>query len=637
MLLVRLTVSPPVGASPVSVTVPVVICPETTFAGLNETAMTTAGFTVRAAGRAVPLGNVAVMLGLVLAGTASVVTLNVPLLFPPAILKLAGTVAAPVLLLINVTVNPEGGAGPVSTSVPTDPVPPVTGFGLSVSDMMPAGLTTRLPLILLAPSVAVTITVFVVATPTVVAVNVCEELPPAMLTLAGTVTDRSELFNVTVTPPVGAGWLSVTVPVELVPPVTVPGLKLTPATVSEGTTVALPETVVPLAVAMTVTAVELATEPPVTMKVTEFEFAGTVTFAGVGKAVVLLLIRATVIPPAGATPVSVTVPVVICPETTFVGLKASDDTTGGFTVSGAVRVGPPLCVAVMVSFAIVLTAIVVTLNVPLEAPAAMATFAGTVAEVVSLLIRLIVTPPVGAGPVRFTVPMEVAPPVTVAGFNTTELSAAGRTVRVPAISKLEPDVAETITGVDTVTVAVVAVNVCELLPAGTVMPAGTVTIEGLALISETNTPPAGATALMLTVPVEVVPPVTFAGMKLTRTTGGGRMVTIAVTIVVPVVAVTVTVVDVLTGFAVTMKVCALLPAGILTEAGTGNAPGLLLVRLTVTPLAGAFPVRVTVPVDACPLATLSGLKDNCATAAGRIVRVLVLLPPFSDAVSVAIT
>ena len=450
-------------------------------------------------------------------------------------------------------------------------------------------------------------------------------------------TERSELASVTVIPPVGAGWLSVTVPVELVPPVTVPGLKLTPATVSEGTTVAFPVTVVPLVVAMTVTGVLAATEPPVTGKVWVLEFAGTTTLAGVGNALVLLLLRATVIPPMGAGPVSVTVPVVTCPETTLAGLKTSVEVTGGLTVSGAEMLEPPVCMAVMLSFATALTGSVVTLKVPLEEPAAMATFAGTVAEVGSLLIKLMVTPPAGAGPVRFTVPMEVVPPVTVAGFNTTEAIVGGVTVRVPAISKLEPDVAETITGVDVVTVVVVAVNVCELLPAGIVMPAGTVTTDGLALSSETNTPPAGATRLMLTVPVELVPPETFAGTKLTRTTGGGSMVTIAVTIVVPVVAVTVTVVDVLTGFAVTVNVCTLVPAGTLTVAGTGNAPALLLVRLTVTPLAAAFPVRVTVPVVPCPLATLFGLKANCVTTAGRIVSVLVLLPPFSDAVSVAVT
>ena len=59
----------------------------------------------------------------------------------------------------------------------------------------------------------------------------------------------------------------VTVPVEFVPPVTAAGLKLTPVTVTEGTTVTFPFTVVEPVVAMTVTGVELATAPAVTTKV----------------------------------------------------------------------------------------------------------------------------------------------------------------------------------------------------------------------------------------------------------------------------------------------------------------------------------------------------------------------------------
>jgi len=63
-------------------------------------------------------------------------------------------------------------------------------------------------------------------------------------------------------------------------------------------------------------------------------FAGTTTFplAGTGNALALLLIRVTVRPPAGAFPLITTVPVVICPETTFTGLKESMVTTGAFTV-----------------------------------------------------------------------------------------------------------------------------------------------------------------------------------------------------------------------------------------------------------------------------------------------------------------
>jgi len=142
---------------------------------------------------------------------------------------------------------------------------------------------------LLAPRVAVTITFFIVATPTVVAVKVCEVFPAPTVTFAGTVTDGSELLRETISPPAGAAWLIVTVPVELVPPVTVPGLKLTPDTVVKGTTVTFPMTMVAPVVAVTITGVEEATEAPVAVKVCELMFAGTTTVAGTGNAVELLL------------------------------------------------------------------------------------------------------------------------------------------------------------------------------------------------------------------------------------------------------------------------------------------------------------------------------------------------------------
>lgn len=260
--------SPPAGAIPVSVTVPVVTCPETTLVGLKASMEITAGFTVSDAGMEVPLGSVAVTLTVALAITARVVALKVPLLALLAMLKLPGTVTAAVLLLISVTVSPAGGAGPLRTTVPTDGVPPVTVFGLKLNDMITGGFTVSVPPMLLAPSVAVTVEIFCVGTPTVVAVNVCEEFPAAMATPPGTVTDGSELFKLTVIPPGGAAPLIVTVPVELVPPVTVAGLKLTPVIVTvEGMTVTFPVTIVAPSVAVTVTAVELATAPEVTTNV----------------------------------------------------------------------------------------------------------------------------------------------------------------------------------------------------------------------------------------------------------------------------------------------------------------------------------------------------------------------------------
>src|SRR5208283_5994736 len=120
---------------------------------------------------------------------------------------------------------------------------------------------------------------------------------------------------------------SVIVPMELVPPVTAEGLKLTEEIVIAGTTVTFPVTMVVPVVAVTVTGVVLATAPAVTIKVWLLMPTGTTTFKGTGSAPGLLLVSPTVSPPAGAGASIVTVPVVICPETTVEGLKLTPLTT----------------------------------------------------------------------------------------------------------------------------------------------------------------------------------------------------------------------------------------------------------------------------------------------------------------------
>ena len=65
------------------------------------------------------------------------------------------------------------------------------------------------------------------------------------------------------------------------------------------------------------------------------------------------------------------------------------------------------------------TAFVVTVKVAVELPAVTLTLAGTVADEL-LLDNAIEMPPVGAGALKVTVPVEGLPPVTVVGFSDTE-------------------------------------------------------------------------------------------------------------------------------------------------------------------------------------------------------------------------
>jgi len=71
----------------------------------------------------------------------------------------------------------------------------------------------------------------------------------------------------------------------------------------------------------------------------------------------------------------------------------------------------------MVTGVDVVTALVVTVNVALLAPAATVTLAGTVAVDVLLLVRVTAAPPAGAGPLSVTVPIEEDPPLTVVGLS----------------------------------------------------------------------------------------------------------------------------------------------------------------------------------------------------------------------------
>jgi hypothetical protein len=78
----------------------------------------------------------------------------------------------------------------------------------------------------------------------------------------------------------------------------------------------------------------------------------------------------------------------------------------------------------MVTGVDVVTALVLTVNVALLAPAATVTLAGTVAVAVLLLESETAAPPVRAGPLSVTVPVAEDPPVTLVGLSPSDVSVA---------------------------------------------------------------------------------------------------------------------------------------------------------------------------------------------------------------------
>src|SRR5260370_33064071 len=74
------------------------------------------------------------------------------------------------------------------------------------------------------------------------------------------------------------------------------------------------------------------------------------------------------------------------------------------------------------------TALVLTVNVALVAPAATVTLDGTLAAVVLLLESVTTAPPDGAAPLKVTVPVEEFPPVTLVGFSESDERETGEGV-----------------------------------------------------------------------------------------------------------------------------------------------------------------------------------------------------------------
>ena len=174
---------------------------------------------------------VPVIVTVVVLVTEVVVIANCAVVAPAATVTLPGTEAA-VFDLERVTTSPPLPAALESVTVPVAPLPPTTLVGLTamedrvgVADA--AGFTVS-AVVRDAPLYdAVIVTAVEVVTLLVVTVKVLLVAPAGTVTLAGTDAALELSESETTAPPLGAAALSVTVPVEELPPVTLVGLTVT--------------------------------------------------------------------------------------------------------------------------------------------------------------------------------------------------------------------------------------------------------------------------------------------------------------------------------------------------------------------------------------------------------------------------
>jgi len=383
--------------------------------------------------------------------TAVVLTVNVAEVDPAGTVTVLGTLAFE-LPLDRLTTVPPGPAAPVRVAVPVEVFPPITVVGESVKLESVAGVMVKLAVDVVPPWVAEITAVVVADTATVVTVNVAVEAPAGTVTVAGTVALGLPELRLTTVPPAAAFPLSVTVPVEGFPPKTAKGDSARPERIA-GLTVSVADCAAVLpCVAVIVTVVELATGEVETVKVADVAPAATVTLDGTVPVEVGLADRLTTMPPVGAGPFRVTVPVDGVPPVTTTGDTESVETAGGLIVIVAVTVVPP-AVAEIVDVCAVAKGTVLTVNVAEVAPAATLTVAGTVASV-SPDDKLTTRPPFGALPLRVTVPTAELPPATVAGaIASDEGSTVFRTLLTKPEKRMGPQP-------DAVSQPAVAIEVC---------------------------------------------------------------------------------------------------------------------------------------------------------------------------------
>jgi hypothetical protein len=290
-----------------------------------------------------------------------------------------------------------------------------------------------------------------------VALNVAVVVPAVIVTDGGTVSKLLLLASVTLEPPMGATWVSVTVQVLTALCARLVGLQVTPETSTGARRPMLAVWKLPPRIAVTVTlwllAIELAA---VALKAAVVAPAATITEAGTVSQV-LLLSSATLDPPVGAAWVSVTVQVLTALCARLVGLQVTPETrTPVSRLMVTVRELLPRVAVKVALWLLAIEAPAVALNVAVVAPAATVTEAGTVSEAL-LLASVTLDPPVGAVVFKVTVQLATAPGFRLPGLHMRDEMAGTVTIALAPADTVSPlPVASTPTGLFIVIAVVTA-------------------------------------------------------------------------------------------------------------------------------------------------------------------------------------
>lgn len=146
--LINVTTVPPAGAGDCNVTIPGVVKPPVTLAGVNVTVRITGAAITSVPDRVTPF-NVARIAALTFAETAFVVTVTAAFTAPAGIVTFAGTVASAMDELRSTTTPPDGAAAS-RVIVAVDVLPPATDVGESVT-VVGAGPRTVIDVVTVTP------------------------------------------------------------------------------------------------------------------------------------------------------------------------------------------------------------------------------------------------------------------------------------------------------------------------------------------------------------------------------------------------------------------------------------------------------------------------------------------------------